>query len=68
MGCQQGLVTLQIVIAVLGLLPAWTLVWAVVRSRWKLSATLLLVTAMVYLAWGVLNDAAVHGWGDLKVF
>jgi hypothetical protein len=58
----------QLIVALVGLLPAGWFVWALYR-RSDRQALLWLVTGMVvYLAWGVLNDAAVHGWSNLKVF
>jgi hypothetical protein len=58
----------QLMVALVGLLPAGLFVWALYR-RGDRQALLWLVTGMmVYLAWGVLNDASVHGWSNLEVF
>ncbi len=66
--CHEGLVTTQIVVAIAGLIPAGGLFWAALTERWWVAAVLLIVTALCYLTWGVLNDAVVHGWDHLKVF
>lgn len=58
----------QLIVALVGLVPAGLFVWALSR-RSDRQALFWLVTGMVvYLAWGVLNDASVHGWSHLEVF
>jgi uncharacterized membrane protein YhaH (DUF805 family) len=66
--CRSGLLALQTVAAVAGLLPACLTFVAALRDRRRQALFWFLITVVVYLLWGVLNDAAVHGWSDLKVF
>jgi hypothetical protein len=60
--CRMGLMNAQLVAAVAGLLPAGGLVWAVWTKRRRLAVAIFVVGVAVYAGWGVLNDAAVHGW------
>jgi hypothetical protein len=60
--CRMGLMNAQLVAAAAGLLPAGGLVWAVWIERRCLAVAMLVVGVAVYGGWGVLNDAAVHGW------
>ena len=60
--------TAQLVVAVAGLVPVGLLIRAIWRLRGAQVAVWFIVAAVTYLLWGVLNDAAVHGWGNLKVF
>jgi drug/metabolite transporter (DMT)-like permease len=66
--CHKSLTTAQLVVAVAGLLPVGGLFLAAVLGKRRLALVTLLVGVLTYVAWGVLNDAAVHGWDDLKVF
>jgi hypothetical protein len=60
--CRTGLMTVQLLVAVGGLLPACGLVVAVLDDHPK-AATLSLIAGIgMYAGWGVLNDAVVHGW------
>jgi len=65
---RMDLATLQFVVAGIGLVPSLLLGTALV-ARWRRVgvATLVLVAA-TYTLWGMLADAAVHGWDDLKFF
>jgi hypothetical protein len=42
----------------------WGFVAAVAGRRLRLARVLLGLAIPVYLAWALLNDAAVHGWGS----
>lgn len=66
--CRNTLMTTQLVVALAGLAPVSLLLYAVLRGHRKLALLYFVVAVLIYLAWGVLNDAAVHGWHDLKVF
>lgn len=66
--CRSGLMTAQLLIALLGLLPAGGLFWASLRGRYLIALVCFISVVILYLTWGVLNDAAVHGWDDLRVF
>lgn len=66
--CRHGLMTAQLIVAVLGLAPISCLLYAAMRGRRTLAVLAFASAAAVYLLWGILSDAAVHGWHDLKVF
>lgn len=66
--CRTSLFTAQLLVAVAGLVPVGVLLYAALRGRRELALVSFFVTILVYLAWGALNDAAVHGWHNLKVF
>jgi hypothetical protein len=67
-GCRSGLMTGQLMVALAGLIPVGVMLWASLRGRYVLALLCFLAAVLLYLAWGVLNDAAVHGWDELKVF
>jgi hypothetical protein len=60
--------TAQRVVSVIGLVPVCILLYAAIQGRRKLALLSLLLAALMYLSWGVLNDAAVHGRHNLKIF
>jgi hypothetical protein len=63
-----GVGTAQLVVALLGLVPVALLVLAMARHRATQARVWFVVAIATYLCWGILNDAAVHGWHHLKVF
>jgi hypothetical protein len=63
--CHSGLSKVQFIIAVVGVLPVATLLYASLTARRRLVAVSLVLGIFVYALWGLLNDAAVHGWGNL---
>ena len=66
--CRNGLMTAQLIVAIAGLVPVGALFVAAVRGHRGLAFLTFILSVITYIAWGVLNDAAVHGWGNLKVF
>ena len=62
------LLTGQLVVAIAGLVPAALFARALYLRDDRQAVNWLCVAIGFYLAWGVLNDAAVHGWSGLKVF
>ena len=58
----------QLWVAFGGLVPAIGLLLAVVRRNRTLALIFLLSGVLIYLLWGLLNDAATHGWSHLQVF
>lgn len=64
-GCDQPLATWQLRVAVLGAVPVGTLVYASATKRRRLAVASLVICVVIYALWGLLNDAAVHGWGHL---
>ncbi len=58
----------QLVLAFIGAVPVALLLYAAIRGRRRLALSALIAAAIIYLGWGVLNDAAVHGWQHLRVF
>jgi hypothetical protein len=62
------LLTGQLIVAIVGLLPAGLLAPALDRRDDLQAVVWLVIAIVVYLAWGVLNDASVHGWSNLQVF
>jgi hypothetical protein len=65
---RNDLATAQLVVAIIGFLPLGLLVWDLLRGRGRQAAAWFAVGAVLDLGWGVLNDAAVHGWQHLSVF
>jgi hypothetical protein len=59
--CRGGVLTVQLVLAVAGLLPAGSLVYAAVSGRRRLAAIALVTGVLVYGSWALLNNVAVHG-------
>jgi hypothetical protein len=53
------------VLAIVGLVPAVVLLLAALFSKRRLAIGALAVGVLLYLAWALLLDAAVHGWDDL---
>jgi hypothetical protein len=51
----------QLIIAITGLLPAGLFTWTVCTWRDRQARLWLATGIAVYLAWGLLNDASVHG-------
>ncbi len=58
----------QLIVALAGLLPAGAVVRARFRRQDRLAFVWVVIGMGVCLAWGVLNDASVHGWSHLAVF
>lgn len=58
----QSLQTIQFIVAAVSLLPAGGAAATLVPWRPRLFAGWLTVAVLTFAAWGVLNDAAVHGW------
>jgi hypothetical protein len=56
----------QLVVALVGLVPAGLFTWALCTRRDRQARLWLATGIVIYLAWGVLNDASVHGWSHLK--
>jgi hypothetical protein len=56
--------TLQLVVGLVGVVPAAYFVFCVFRNRRRQAAALLIGGLLMWAGWAVLNDAAVHGWGD----
>jgi hypothetical protein len=65
---ETPLLIAQLVIAITGLLPAGLFARALVRRLDFQAVVWLVISVLVNLGWGVFNDAAVHGWANLKVF
>lgn len=58
----------QLIVGVAGLIPVAFLGYAIMKKLRRATIALLIVSVATYLAWGLLNDAAVHGWNHLAVF
>jgi hypothetical protein len=65
---QTPLLVTQLIIAVVGLIPAGLFARALVRRKDLQAVVWLVIGTLVYLGWGLFNDAAVHGWEHLKIF
>jgi hypothetical protein len=65
---ETTLLIAQLIVATVGLLPAGLFARALIRWNATQAIVWLVLGVLVYLGWGVLNDAAVHGWANLKVF
>jgi hypothetical protein len=67
-GCSRNQATLavtQLVVAGFGLVPLVIAVLAALRGSRGWTAALLAVAVATYAIWGVLNDALIHGWGNV---
>jgi hypothetical protein len=64
----QGTARAQFYVALAGLIPLTLFVRALRHDQGRQALVWLAVAILTYLTWGVLNDAAVHGWDDLKYF
>jgi hypothetical protein len=58
----------QLIVALVGLVPAGLFTWALCTRRDHQARLWLATGIVIYLAWGILNDASVHGWSHLTVF
>lgn len=65
---ETTLLIAQLAVAAVGLLPAGLFARALIRRNDSQAVVWLVLGIVVYVAWGVLNDAAVHGWANLRVF
>ena len=65
---ETPLLVAQLVVAVIGLIAAGLFARALSLRADRLAAAWLIAGLLLFLVWGVLNDAAVHGWANLKVF
>jgi hypothetical protein len=65
-GCgHQNLVTLQFGVAIGGLVPAGLMLFFAFEGQYQRAMVSLGSALVVYSAWALLNDAAVHGWNGL---
>jgi hypothetical protein len=55
--------TFQLVVGLLGVVPAAYFVFCVFRDRNRRAAAVLIGGLLMWAGWALLNDAAVHGWG-----
>jgi hypothetical protein len=65
---RQGLAHAQQVVAWAGAVPALTFTIAYLTGRRRLAWLALAAAVAVYVTWGLLADAAVHGWDDVLWF
>lgn len=62
------LLVAQLVVALGGLVPAGLFAYSLIEAHKRRAVVFGVALLVTYLAWGVLNDAAVHGWDALQVF
>ena len=62
-GTAGATLTWQLVTGVFGVVPAAAMVYFSFTSSNRKAVAALAIGLLVWAAWGVLNDAAVHGWG-----
>jgi hypothetical protein len=65
---RHALATWQLIAAVAAGLPLGAAIWSGARGQGAGWGRWSVVMIAVLLLWGVLNDAAIHGWGNLRVF
>jgi hypothetical protein len=66
-GCGKGaLPAIQVLVALLGLLPAIFMVRAVWRAENRRAMAWLMLALVTYALWAILNDAMVHGWHNAR--
>jgi hypothetical protein len=67
--CQrQGLARTQFLVSLVVLLSAGITSICLWRGRFGAGAVALVLGLVSFAGWGLLNDAAIHGWDNLKVF
>ena len=66
-GCRMDLKNAQLWAAIGGLVST-ALVWATHHRHYVLAVIAFVAVLHCFLGWGILDDSAVHGWGNLKVF
>jgi hypothetical protein len=64
---RQDLALAQFQLALVGLIPAFVLVFAVVLRKRRVAVAAVALGVTLYLTWALLLDAAVHGWDDLTL-
>jgi hypothetical protein len=64
---RQQIAATQLIVALVGVVPAVALVVTVALGRRRFAGVVLSVGVATYAAWAVLLDAAIHGWDDLKL-
>jgi hypothetical protein len=61
-GSVSTVTTLQFILGWIGIAPALVMAYFVYRGRNHQAVIALVVGMIVWAGWGILNDAAVHGW------
>jgi hypothetical protein len=64
---RQELASATLILALVGLVPAFVLVLAALLGKRRLAIAALVLGVPLYLAWALLLDAAEHGWDDLTL-
>ena len=64
---RQGLANVQLIVAGTAVIPVFTLVYGLWAGRTRLAWCALAATVAVLAVWALLNDAAVHGWDQLRL-
>lgn len=54
----------QLIVGLLGLLPPAVMAYFAHQDRRTPALIALILGVVLWIGWGVLNDAAVHGWGS----
>jgi hypothetical protein len=60
--CDRTLPLVQLLVSLIGLVPAYLMVRNVNRGRTREAGKFLLIGLMIYFVWAALNNAAVYGW------
>jgi hypothetical protein len=53
----------QLIVGFVGIVPAVVMAFFAFRGAKRLAIAALVVGLVLWAGWGLLNDAAVHGWG-----
>lgn len=64
----RGLLRAQWLLAIVNVAVALVLMFTVVRRHRRASIGAALAFAFGFLVWAVLNDAATHGWDNLRLW
>jgi hypothetical protein len=66
-GTAEGIMKTQLIVGVIGLIPAAAMVYYSFSGSSRRAVIAFVTGLIVWAVWAVLNDAAVHGWGHNMV-
>jgi hypothetical protein len=64
---RKDLATVQLIVACVAFVPVLTLIYGVWVGRTRLAWLALGNALVIYAVWAILNDAATHGWDNMRL-